>query len=53
MVVSRSASGVTSSRFPDHESRNGSTVYRVSEEGVLDVRQWEKLVVNERGKWAH
>lgn len=46
------ADGVTPSRFLGYEFRNGSTVYRVSEEGVLDVRQGEKVVVSERGKWA-
>lgn len=46
------ADGVTPSRFLGYEFRSGSTVYRVSEEGVLDVRRGEKLVLNERGQWA-
>ena len=46
------ADGVTPSRFLGYEFRNGSTVYRVSEEGVLDVRQGDKVLVSERGKWA-
>ncbi len=46
------ADGVTPSRFLGYEFRNGNTVYRVSQEGVLDVRQGEKVVVSEKGKWA-
>ena len=46
------ADGVTPSRFLGYEFRSGSMVYRVSQEGVLDVRQGEKVLVSEKGQWA-
>ncbi|TWO71450.1 hypothetical protein FN976_11075 [Caenimonas sedimenti] len=46
------ADGVTPNRFLGYEFRNSGTVYRVMQEGHLEVKQGQKVLVSEQGKWA-
>ena len=46
------ADGVTPNRFLGYEFRNGQTVYRVTLDGELEVKQGGRALVNEKGKWA-
>ena len=45
------ADGVTPSRFIGYQFRNGKTVYIVTDDGQLQVRQGQKLVFSEKGQW--
>jgi len=38
-------------RFLGYEFKSGSTLYRVWEEGRLEVRQGSKVLVDEAGDW--
>lgn len=42
----------TPNRFLGYEFRSGKTVYTVSMEGLLIVKQGGKTLVSEQGKWA-
>jgi hypothetical protein len=45
------ADGVTPSRFIGWQFRNGKTVYTVTDEGALEVKQGTKTLVSEQGRW--
>jgi hypothetical protein len=47
----RCADGVTPCRFLGYFFRNGNTVYTVLEDGVLSVKQGNKVLLQERGTW--
>jgi len=41
----------TPCRFLGYEFASGRTIYRVTEDGVLEVRQGDKILVHEKGTW--
>jgi hypothetical protein len=45
------ADGVTPGRFLGWQFRSGQTIYTVTEDGLLEVRQGAKTLVSERGEW--
>ncbi|MES2412600.1 MAG: hypothetical protein V4614_02280 [Pseudomonadota bacterium] len=45
------ADGVTPARFLGWEFRNGRTIYTVTEDGLLEVRQGKRVLVSEQGQW--
>lgn len=47
----RCADGVTPCRFLGYTFRNGGVTYDVLENGLLLVKQGEKVLVQERGTW--
>ena len=47
------ADGVTPGRFLGWRFRSGQTIYTVTEEGLLQVRQGTKTLVSEQGRWEN
>lgn len=47
------ADGVTPCRFLGYQFKNGSTTYLLLEEGRLQVRSGDKLLVDEAGEWSY
>lgn len=51
-VHTMAADGVTPARFLGYEFRNGNAIYRVTEDGHLEVKQGSKTLVSEKGSWV-
>ena len=47
----RCADGVTPCRFLGYRFTSGTTIYDVTDDGTLTVRQGDKVLVQERGVW--
>lgn len=45
--------GQTPCRFLGYHFFNGDTEYQVLDNGILRVMQGDKVIVEERGQWAH
>lgn len=52
-VHTRCADGMTPCRFLGYQFKSGRTTYLVLEEGRLQVRRGDKLLVDEAGEWSY